>query len=83
MAEYHSGYMAYSRRALGTIPWRHLSNSFDFDLEMIVLAHVKGLQIEQVAIPTHYADEVSHLNPVAYSRVRTRCAQGGDRIHGR
>ena len=37
-AEYHSGYMLYSRRAMLGIPWEKLSNSFDFDLEMIVLA---------------------------------------------
>jgi glycosyltransferase involved in cell wall biosynthesis len=66
MAEYHSGYMAYSRKAMETIPWEKLSNSFDFDLEMLVLAHVKGLRIAEVAIPTIYAGEKSHLNPVKY-----------------
>ena len=66
MAEYHSGYMAYSRRAMETIPWEKLSNSFDFDLEMLVLAHVKGLRIAEVPIPTIYAGEKSHLNPVRY-----------------
>jgi len=66
MAEYHSGYMAYSRKAMETIPWEKLSNSFDFDLEMLVLAHVKGLRIAEVPIPTIYAGEKSHLNPVKY-----------------
>jgi glycosyltransferase involved in cell wall biosynthesis len=66
MAEYHSGYMAYSRRAMETIPWEKLSNSFDFDLEMLVLAKVKGLRIAEVAIPTIYAGEKSHLNPIRY-----------------
>jgi glycosyltransferase involved in cell wall biosynthesis len=66
LAEYHSGYMVYSRRAMETIPWEKLSNSFDFDLEMIVLARVKGLRIAEVAIPTIYAGEKSHLNPVKY-----------------
>jgi len=66
MAEYHSGYMAYSRKAMETIPWEKLSNSFDFDLEMIVLARVKGLRIAEVAIPTIYAGEKSHLNPIRY-----------------
>ncbi len=66
LAEYHSGYMIYSRRAMETIPWEKLSNSFDFDLEMIVLARVKGLRIAEVAIPTIYAGEKSHLNPVKY-----------------
>lgn len=66
MAEYHSGYMAYSRKAMEIIPWERLSNSFDFDLEMLVLAKVKGLRIAEVAIPTIYAGEKSHLNPVKY-----------------
>jgi glycosyltransferase involved in cell wall biosynthesis len=66
LAEYHSGYMVYSRRALETIPWTKLSNSFDFDLEMIVLARIKNLRIMEIAIPTIYAGEKSHLNPVKY-----------------
>ncbi len=66
LAEYHSGYMIYSRKALEAIPFEKLSNSFDFDLEMLVLARVKGLRIVEVAIPTIYAGEKSHLNPVKY-----------------
>ena len=66
LAEYHSGYMIYSRNAMEKIPFEKLSNSFDFDLEMLVLAHVKGLKIRQIAIPTIYAGEKSHLNPVKY-----------------
>ena len=66
MAEYYSGYMAYSRRALLTIPYSRLGDSFHFDLEMLVLARIKGLRIAQVAIPTIYAGEVSHLRPIKY-----------------
>jgi glycosyltransferase involved in cell wall biosynthesis len=66
LAEYHSGYMVYSRKAMETIPFEKLSNSFDFDLEMIVLAKVKGLRIAEIAIPTIYAGEKSHLNPIKY-----------------
>jgi len=66
LAEYHSGYMLYSRKALETIPFEKLSKSFDFDLEMIVLARVKGLRIAEIAIPTIYAGEKSHLNPIKY-----------------
>jgi hypothetical protein len=80
MAEDYSGYMAYSRKAIETIPWERLSNSFDFDLEMIVLAKIQGLRIEEVAIPTIYGGEKSHLNPIKYgfdglSAVR-RCRHG-------
>ena len=66
LAEYHSGYMLYSRKTLETIPFQKLSGSFDFDLEMIVLARVKGLRITEIPIPTIYAGEKSHLNPVRY-----------------
>jgi hypothetical protein len=66
MAEFHSGYMLYSRIALESIPFRRLSDSFDFDLEMLVCARILGLRIAEVAIPTIYADEVSHLKPIAY-----------------
>lgn len=66
LAEYHSGYMLYSRKTLETIPFEKLSGSFDFDLEMIVLARVKGLRIAEIAIPTIYAGEKSHLRPIRY-----------------
>jgi hypothetical protein len=58
--------MLYSRRALEAIPIRKLSDTFDFDLEMIVMARVKSLRIREVAIPAIYADEVSHLKPIQY-----------------
>lgn len=66
MAEYHSGYMLYHRRALDSIDFNKLSGSFDFDLEMIVSAKVLGLRIKEMDIPTRYGDEVSHLNPIKY-----------------
>lgn len=66
LAEYHSGYMVYSKKALSLIPYQQLSDSFDFDLEMIVMAKVKGLRVAEVAIPTIYGDEVSYLNPIKY-----------------
>jgi len=66
MAEYHSGFMLYSRKALLQVPFNKLSNSFDFDLEMIVMAKVKALRVMEVPIPTIYAGEKSHLNPIKY-----------------
>jgi glycosyltransferase involved in cell wall biosynthesis len=66
LSEYYSGYMIYNRRALLTIPYHRLGDSFHFDLQMIVMARVKNLRIRQVPIPTIYADEKSHLNPVKY-----------------
>jgi glycosyltransferase involved in cell wall biosynthesis len=64
--EYHSGYMGYSHRCLKAIPFDKLSDSFHFDLEMIVMAKIKGLRLMEVPIPTIYADEISYLNPILY-----------------
>jgi glycosyltransferase involved in cell wall biosynthesis len=66
LAEYHSGYMLYSRKTMSAIPFQPFSDSFDFDLEMIVAAHARNLRIAEVAIPTIYAGEVSHLRPIHY-----------------
>lgn len=66
LTDYHSGYLAYSARALRTIAFDRLSTSFDFDLEMIASARAHELRITEVPIPTRYADEISYLNPVGY-----------------
>lgn len=65
MTDYHSGYLVYGRRAL-ELPFSTLSNSFDFDLEVIASARARALAVGEEPIPTHYGDEVSHLDPIAY-----------------
>lgn len=65
-AEYHSGYMLYSRKALETIPFQKLSDTFHFDGEMLFVGAKRGLKVKEVAIPTLYADEESHLKPIQY-----------------
>lgn len=66
VAEFHSGYMLYSRKALETIPFHKLSNTFHFDGEMIFMAHKRGLRFKELAIPTRYAGEKSNLLPIQY-----------------
>jgi glycosyltransferase involved in cell wall biosynthesis len=65
MTDYHSGYLVYGPRALA-LPLQSLSDSFDFDLEVIASARARGLAVGEAPIPTHYGDEVSHLNPLTY-----------------
>lgn len=65
MSDYHSGYLLYGQRALA-LPFRKLSDSFDFDLELIAMARAHGLSVGEAPIPTHYGDEVSHLQPISY-----------------
>ena len=66
ISEFHSGFIAYSRRALETIPFERMENCFHFDGEMIITAHEKKLRVKEVAIHTIYAGEKSKLNPVTY-----------------
>lgn len=65
LTDYHSGYLVYGARAL-SLPFEKLSNSFDFDLELIATARAHGLSVGEAPIPTHYGDEVSHLQPINY-----------------
>jgi glycosyltransferase involved in cell wall biosynthesis len=66
LSEYHSGYMLYNAKALRTIPFDDLSDTFHFDGEMLLVGSKKGLQVADLPIPTHYGDEESHLKPIAY-----------------
>ncbi|HEX4337632.1 MAG TPA: glycosyltransferase family 2 protein [Polyangiaceae bacterium] len=66
MTDYHSGYLLYGKRALRELPFARLSDSFDFDLEVIASARARGLAVGEAPVPTHYGNEVSHLNPVTY-----------------
>ena len=64
MTDYHSGFLLYSRRAVEMIPFDRLSHYFD--LEVIACARARGLRIAELGIPTRYAGEESHLDPVWY-----------------
>jgi glycosyltransferase involved in cell wall biosynthesis len=66
LTDFHSGYLVYGRRALDTIPFDRLSDSFDFDIEAIAVARARGLTVGEAPIPTHYGEEISHLNPLTY-----------------
>jgi len=66
MAEFHSGYMLYARQLLERVPFERLQNNYNFDAEMIILAHLLGLECAQIPIPTRYDDEISSLDPIPY-----------------
>ena len=66
LTDFHSGYLVYGRRALQLLPFHTFSDSFDFDLEVIAAARAHGLSIGETPVPTHYGDEISHLQPIAY-----------------
>lgn len=67
LAEFHSGYMLYSRRLLEALPFTALQDNFNFDAEIILLAHLAGFPCRERGIPTHYGEESSSLDPIPYS----------------
>ena len=67
LTDFHSGYLVYGPRALARIPFARLSDSFDFDMEVIAAARARGLSVAEGPIATHYGDEISYLNPMTYA----------------
>jgi hypothetical protein len=62
LSEYHTGYRAWSRRALETVPILALSDDFVFDNEMVTSAHYFNFPIGEISCPTKYFDEASSIN---------------------
>ncbi len=67
-SELHSGMKAYSRRFLELIGYRGFSDRFVFDSEMVIQAVLLGFRIEEVAIPTRYAEDSSSVDIVSSFR---------------
>ena len=67
-SELHSGMKAYSRRFLELIGYEQFSDRFVFDSEMVIQAVLLGFRIEEVAIPTRYADDSSSVDIVSSLR---------------
>ncbi len=67
LAEFHSGYRAYSVEALKKIPFQHNSNVFHFDTDIIIQFVDNGLTLKEIPIPTYYGDEVCHVNGMRYA----------------
>jgi glycosyltransferase involved in cell wall biosynthesis len=62
LSEYHTGYRAYSRRFLETIPFLRNSNDFVFDTQVLIQAAAFGFRIAEVPVSTRYFAEASSVN---------------------
>ena len=58
-AELHTGYRAYNRQLLTTIPFLRNSNDFVFDSELIAQTVHFGFRIGEVPVATRYFSEAS------------------------
>ena len=61
LSEYHSGFRAYSRQLLSSLPLELNSDDFVFDSEIIVQCVTGGYRIKEVPIPTSYFKEASSI----------------------
>ena len=62
LSEYHSGYRAFSRRLLETLPLEENSDDFVFDNQMLSQVLWAGYMVGEVSCPTRYAADASSIN---------------------
>lgn len=62
LSEYHTGYRAFSREVLETIPFNNNDDDFIFDNEMLSQIVYYGFDIGEVTCPTKYFEEASSIN---------------------
>jgi hypothetical protein len=62
LSEYHTGYRAFSRTVLETLPLKANSDDFVFDNEMLAQTVYFGFKIGEISCPTRYFEEASSIN---------------------
>jgi len=62
LSEFHTGYRAFSRKALETLPIHQNSDDFIFDNEMLAQAIYFDLNVGEISCPTKYFEEASSIN---------------------
>ncbi len=67
LTEFHSGYRAYSTKALRNIPLGWLTYNWHFDTQIILEFLKRGYRIQEVPIPTYYGDEICRVNGIPYA----------------
>ena len=68
LSEYHTGYRAFSREILETLPLDNNSNDFIFDNQMLLQIIYAKFSIGEITCPTLYFEEASSINFVRASK---------------
>jgi glycosyltransferase involved in cell wall biosynthesis len=61
LSEYHTGYRAFSREVLRTLPLDSYADGFVFDNQMLCAAAFAGFRIGEISCPTRYFPEASSI----------------------
>ena len=62
LSEFHTGYRAFSRKLLETLPLEANSDDFVFDNQMIAQIVWFDFKVAEVSCPTRYATDASSIN---------------------
>lgn len=62
LAEYHTGYRAFSRKLIEALPLAANSDDFVFDNQMLAQTIYYGFDIGEITCPTKYFEEASSIN---------------------
>jgi glycosyltransferase involved in cell wall biosynthesis len=61
MGEFHSGFRAYRREVLETVPFERFSDDFVFDSQFLVSAVDAGFRLGEIPVPVRYMPEASSI----------------------
>lgn len=62
LGDFHSGFRAYRREVLETVPYERNSNDFVFDSQFLAQAVYFGFKLGDIPVPVRYFDEASSIN---------------------
>jgi len=62
LSEYHTGFRAFHRRVLETLPLEENSDDFVFDNQILAQAVYFGFRIGEISCPSRYFQEASSIN---------------------
>ena len=62
LSEYHTGFRAFSREVLETLPIETFSDDLIFDNQMLCEAMRDGFRVGETSCPTRYFAEASSIN---------------------
>jgi hypothetical protein len=62
LSEYHTGYRAFSRQVLESLPLLENSDDFVFDNQILAQILLAGFEVGEVSCPAAYFEEASSIN---------------------
>jgi hypothetical protein len=62
LSEYHTGYRAFTKQSLQSLPLHLNSNDFVFDNQMLSQIIYAGFRVGEITCPTKYFPEASSIN---------------------